>query len=126
MEPVLSLSRLAVALCACLLAGCAALSTTGRKVELVRSAPYGAKFVGTVAGSAPLAGWAFKNVSYEAAVNSALNQAGRLGATHLVLDPDSGPRFWGVGQSARGKAYRADRRATAATRSGGNRTAYLE
>jgi hypothetical protein len=89
--------------------GCASLSSTGQRVQLVTAPPAGGVFVGTVQGSAPLAGYLMQHVSYEAAVNSALNQAGRLGATHLMLDRDSSSRFWGIGQSARGTAYRVGR-----------------
>lgn len=90
-----------------LLASCVGMSPGGRQVEIVQ--PQQAMtmtFVGNVATSSPLAGLAMRNVSYENALNKALNQAAAMGADALVLDPESGPRFWGINQTVRGKAYR--------------------
>lgn len=93
-------------LCAWGLAGCANMSAAGQRVEVVSVPPPGGRFVGNVYASSPLAGWAAKDVSYQNALNKALNEAGSLGATHLVLDGEQGARFWGVSQSVRGRAYR--------------------
>lgn len=101
-----ALRLLLAGLCAWGLGSCASMSPTGRLVEVVAVPPPGGKFVGMVYASSPLAGWATKDVSYQNALNKALNDAGALGATHLVLDAEQGPRFWGVNQSVRGRAYR--------------------
>jgi hypothetical protein len=47
-----------------------------------------------------------KDMSYDAVLNKSLNKAADLQATHIVLDKNSGPRFWGINQSVRVKAYR--------------------
>jgi hypothetical protein len=90
------------------LTGCAAVSSQGRMVEAVHSAGEvaGMRFVGNVATSSPLAGVAFQHSSYQNALNKALNETAALGGTHLLLDPESSARFWGVYQTVRGKAYR--------------------
>jgi hypothetical protein len=86
---------------------CASMTDSGRLVETVSAREvYGMEFVGNVATSSPLAGVAFQHVSYQNAMNKALNQAAAMGATHLVLDEGTSSRFWGVNQSVRGKAYR--------------------
>jgi len=89
------------------LVGCASMSPQGRLVETVPAeAVRGMTFVGNVTTSSPLAGLAFQHVSYQNAMNMALNQAAALGGTHLVLDEGTSSRFWGVNQTVRGKAYR--------------------
>lgn len=94
-----------------LLAGCASMSEQGRMVETVGpEAVRGMTFVGNVATSAPLAGVAFQQASYQGALNAALNETARLGGTHLVLDEGTSSRFWGTHQSVRGKAYRREAR----------------
>lgn len=93
--------------CLLLLTGCAAMTDGGRRVETVSaSTVQGMEFVGNVATSSPLAGVGFQHVSYQNAMNKALNQAAAMGATHLVLEEGTSSRFWGVNQSVRGKAYR--------------------
>ena len=88
------------------LCGCAGMTPSGQRVEVVSAPPPGGRFVGAVYASSPLAGLAFQHVSYENALNKALNDAGKLGATHLVLDENQSARFWGVNQTVRGNAYR--------------------
>ena len=90
------------------LISCVSISPAGNKVQLVQSAPANSQFVGRVSSTSPLSG-AFQSASYENAMRGALNKAGELGATHLVLDPDSASRFWGFRQDVRGNAYAASR-----------------
>lgn len=92
----------------CLLPSCAELNPVGQKVELVKDQPTNSKFIGRVSSTSALSG-AFQQASYESALRGALNKAGEMGATHLVLDADSGPRFWGFRQDVRGNAYRKER-----------------
>jgi hypothetical protein len=99
-------SMKALLLSALLLTGCAGISSTGSRVETVSFPPPGGRFVAAIQESSPLAGL-FKDSSYQSALNKALNRAGQLGATHFVLDPDQGPRYWGVNQTVRGRAYKS-------------------
>lgn len=83
------------------------MTPAAKQVETVpASAVAGMRFVGNVATSSPLAGVGFQHVSYENAMNKALNDAAAMGATHLVLDEGTSSRFWGVNQTVRGRAYR--------------------
>jgi hypothetical protein len=89
------------------LAGCASMSPQGRRVEVVSAGEVREMtFAGNVATSSPLAGLAFQHVSYQNALNKALNETAALGGTHLVLEEGTSSRFWGVNQSVHGKAYR--------------------
>ena len=92
----------------CLTPGCASLSESGRQVEVVSAPPANGHFIGTVMASSPLAGLVFKDPSYANALRKAMNQAGKMGATHLVLPETSGPRFWGINQDVRASAYRVE------------------
>lgn len=89
------------------LGACTSMTPAAKHVETVpASAVVGMRFVGNVATSSPLAGVGFQHVSYENAMNKALNDAATMGATHLVLDEGTSSRFWGVNQTVRGRAYR--------------------
>jgi hypothetical protein len=104
------MGKLILSILCCLAIGCASLSEVGRRVEVVNAPPANGHFIGTVMASSPLAGLAFKDPSYANALRKAMNQAGKMGATHLVLPDDSGPRFWGVNQDVRASAYRVEAR----------------
>ena len=92
------------------LASCVPLKPDGRHVELAEKQPPNSQFVGRVGKNMAGAGLLFYQSSYQAAVNGALNDAAAMGATHLVLDPNSrDPRFWGFSQHVQGNAYKAQR-----------------
>jgi hypothetical protein len=82
-------------------AGC---TTTSRvaiaKPDEVRSF----KSLGSVRSTFPLGGL-FKNFTYSLALNNALEKAGKMGATHFVLDEGSGPVFLAISETASGTAY---------------------
>lgn len=61
--------------------------------------------IGSIRSTYPLGGL-FKNFTYSMALNSALNKAAKMGATHFVLDPDSSPVFFAISETASGTAYR--------------------
>jgi hypothetical protein len=65
----------------------------------------GFKYLGVVEGSSTLTGVA-KESGYRSALNEAMNNAATLGATHLVLDDRSKPRYWSTSIIVRGEAYR--------------------
>ena len=83
------------------LSGC---TTTSRvaiaKPDEVRSF----KSLGSVRSTFPLGGL-FKNFTYSLALDNALEKAGRMGATHFVLDEGSGPVFLAISETASGTAY---------------------
>ncbi|RYD53732.1 MAG: hypothetical protein EOP83_22990 [Verrucomicrobiaceae bacterium] len=91
----------------CLLPSCATLNETGRAVQVVDYQPPRSTFVGRVSTMTPGSELA-QYASYDDALKKALNQAGEMGATHLVLDKDSKPRFFGLRQEVRGNAYRGE------------------
>ncbi len=91
----------------CLLPSCATLQESGRNVQVVDQQPSHSSFVGRVSTMTPGSEFA-QYASYDDALKKALNQAGEMGATHLVLDKDSKPRFFGLRQEVRGNAYRQD------------------
>ncbi len=61
--------------------------------------------LGSVRSTFPLGGL-FKNLTYSLALDSALEKAGKMGATHFVIDENSGPVFLAVSETASGTAYR--------------------
>ena len=67
----------------------------------------GFKYLGVVEASSSLTGVA-KESGYRNALNEAMNKAAALGATHLVLDEGSTPRYWSTSEIVRGEAYRSE------------------
>jgi hypothetical protein len=61
--------------------------------------------LGSVRSTYPLGGL-FKNLTYSMALNSALQKAAKMGATHFVVDEGSGPVFFAISETASGTAYR--------------------
>ena len=89
--------------------------TTTSKVAVVRREDVkGFQSLGSVRSTVPFGGL-FKNLTYTAALNKALDQAEKMGATHFVLDEESGPTFIALSETARGTAYKQT--AAAATNS---------
>ena len=97
-----------VALVALALTSCTTLNERGTRVQVVtRSEVKDYQFVGTVTGSAPFGGLV-RTISYEAALNELLNNAGALGASRVVLtEGQRGPRWWTFEQNLRADAYKA-------------------
>jgi hypothetical protein len=94
---------------ASLVAGCATsdLSSRGAMIKVTSEQTVkDYKFLGVVEGSSSLTGVA-KESGYRNALNEAMNKAAELGATHLVLDDRSKPRYWSTSIVVRGEAYRA-------------------
>lgn len=87
-----------------ILPACVSVSNSGSRVQVVQSPPPNARFLARVSYTSALSG-AFESASYENALRGAINKAGEIGATHLVLDPDCSPKFWGFRQDVRGNAY---------------------
>jgi hypothetical protein len=82
--------------------GCTTTSkVTIARIEQVRDF----QSLGSVQSTYPLGGL-FKNLTYSMALNSALNKAGKMGATHFVLDDNSAPTFFAISETASGTAYR--------------------
>ena len=67
----------------------------------------GYKYLGVVEASSELTGVA-KESGFRNALNETMNKAAALGATHLVLDERSEPRYWVTSIIVRGEAYRAE------------------
>ncbi len=65
----------------------------------------GFEYLGVVEASSALTGMA-KESGYRNALNEAMNKASALGATHLVLDERSKPRYWTTSIIVRAEAYR--------------------
>ncbi|TWT13686.1 DUF4156 domain-containing protein [Reyranella sp. CPCC 100927] len=65
----------------------------------------GCTFLGQVTGTSTQAG-VQRSQGYENATNDLLNNAGALGATHVVMTDNRGPRYWSFGQNVRGDAMR--------------------
>ena len=61
--------------------------------------------LGTISSTSPFGGL-FKSASYQAAVSGVLDKAAMMGATDVVLDPNSEPVFLAVCETARGVAYK--------------------
>jgi len=63
------------------------------------------EFVGIVEGSSILTGVS-KGKGYKNALNEMCENSIKIGATHVVLSEDSGPKYWTTSQTASGKAYK--------------------
>ena len=103
--------RFASLLLCLILASCVTPASQTTRVEVVDQKPAGSIQLGRVSGDAEGAGVALHGVTYKKALESAMSQAGSLGATHLVIDKwYRKPRFWGSDQSVKGSAYRLGQR----------------
>jgi hypothetical protein len=85
-----------------ILSGC----TTTSRVAVVKSENVRTyQSLGSVRSTFPLGGL-FKNLTYSLALDSALEKAAKMGATHFVIDENSGPVFLAISETASGTAYR--------------------
>jgi hypothetical protein len=85
-----------------ILSGC----TTTSKVAIARPEDVRSyQSLGSVRSTFPIGGL-FKNLTYSLALDSALEKAAKMGATHFVIDENSGPVFLAVSETASGTAYR--------------------
>lgn len=64
------------------------------------------KYLGVVESSSPLTGVA-RESGYRNALNDVMNKAADLGATHIVLDERSKPRYWTTSIIVRAEAYQS-------------------
>lgn len=64
----------------------------------------GCEFLGNVRGSSGLSG-IFREAGYNNALNDLMENAAKLGATHVVVQHKD-PSYWSSGQYLRGEAYR--------------------
>lgn len=64
------------------------------------------QFVGNVEGSSGKTG-VMRHEGYRDATTEMLNEAGKLGATNVVLEPGSEAHYWTTSEIARGEAYKA-------------------
>ncbi len=90
-------------------AGCATdLTQRGKMIKLATADEVkGYKYLGVVEASSALTGMA-RESGFRNALNEAMNKAAALGATHLVLDEKSQPRYWVTSIIVRGEAYRSN------------------
>jgi hypothetical protein len=99
---LLRVSAVALALSAC----ATGMTERASRVRIVQPAMVqGYEFLGQVTGNSPLSGVA-RTAGYENALAELLDNAAALGATHVVLTGDRGPRYWTVSQNLRGEAFR--------------------
>ena len=101
-------AKLALLLSALFLMGCATRRDT-QESAIVFAYPdeaKGMKSLGRVHGSSSLTGVA-KKTGYSNALNELCSEAGKLGATHVVLDDDSMSHYWTWANEANGEAYAA-------------------
>ena len=96
-----SSSTILTLLAAVVVSGC----TTTSRVAIAKYDEVKAfESLGSVRSTFPLGGL-FKNFTYSLALNNALEKASRMGATHFVLDENSGPVFFAISETASGSAY---------------------
>jgi hypothetical protein len=90
-----------------LLAGCStSMSERASRVQVIsKEEANDYQFVANVSGSSTLTGVA-RHTGYQNAMNEVLDNAAKVGAQFVVLDPDSAPSYWTTSEVIRATAYK--------------------
>lgn len=102
------MKKLIILLSISFLASCSTrLSMDGSKVRVVRDKAevQNMEFVATVEGTSTMTG-VLKGKGYNNALNECINEAGKHGATHVLI-PEGRGVYWTTNQIVRGEAYRS-------------------
>lgn len=94
-------------LVAVVLAGCSApMSQRAAMVRMTNAETVkDCAFLGQATGSSTLTGIA-RHSGYQNAINELLDRAAGMGASHVVLSPNSRPAYWTFEQNVMAEAYR--------------------
>ncbi|KAF1371383.1 hypothetical protein [Yokenella regensburgei] len=101
------MKKLLVGLVVILMTGCAtSMSERASHVQVIsQDAAKQYEFVANVSGSSTLTGVA-RHTGYQNAMNELLDNAAKIGAQFVVIDPASAPSYWTTSEVIRATAFK--------------------